>query len=431
VLLLAARCMCGGGLRRCMRAAATASRVAHIMRRPVCAGFATLKTYSFNATAAATSVPPYMQYRPAGIYPQAFGTSLTSSAGAFVYPQLQSVAPFVAGAGKDFVSNKNIKVLGVADPSKASPYWKQAMTGNIYPNTLPVSDSNAILGLWYNVSLGANSSAAPQWAGYNFTSTAYPDPLYDPAVLAELQASLSVTGLAANAYYADLNQVRWLGQKNSVYRSPKQTNLAYFWRLGGNTGAVPGAFSAIAATLLQANASSAAQLATGSGLYASAALLTRLHVSIWDGCAAGWTAKYKFLHWRPETALRFGDNSTLTFNTTGYTTKKLNWPSEVTPAYATPTATSDGTFTPLFNAGGSLTSAGPATDPAGAKAQLHAAWTPELATPGHPEYPSSACHCAARALRVRCACAALRVRSARLPAHRCARPLQPDARAER
>jgi hypothetical protein len=354
------------------------------------AGFATLKTYSFNHTLGATSVPPYFQYRPAGIYPQAFGTSLVSSAGAFVYPQLQSVVPFVAAAGKDWVTNKNIKVLGVADPAKTSPYWTQAVTGNIYPNTLPVSDSNAVLGLWFNVSLGVNSTAAPQWAGYNFTSTAYPDPLYNPAVLAELQASLGITGLTPNPYYADLNQVRWVGQKNSVYRSPKQTNLAYFWRLGGNTAAVPGTFSNIATTLLRANASSAADLTTGSGLYASAALLARLHVSIWDGCVAGFVAKYKYAHWRPESALRYGDNSSLTFNTTGYTTKKLAWPSEQTPVYATPTTTTDGTFTPLFNAGGSITNAGPATDPAGAKTQLHAAWAPELATPGHPEYPSSA-----------------------------------------
>jgi hypothetical protein len=347
-------------------------------------------------------VPPYLQYRPAGIFPQAFGTSFVSSAGAFVYPQLQSVVPFVAAAGKDWAPNKNIKVLGVADPSKTSPYWKQAVTGNIYPNTLPVSDSNAVLGLWYNVSHGLNSTTAPAWAGFNFTSIAYPDPLYDAAVLAELQASLSITGLAPNPYYADLNQVRWLGQKNSVYRSPKQTNLAYFWRLGGNTGAVPGAFSAIATALLQANASSVAELTTGAGLYASAALLARLHVSIWDGCVAGWTAKYKYLHWRPETALRYGDNSSLPFNTTGYTAKKVNWPSEVTPAYATPTVASDGTFTPLFNSSGSLTNAGPATDPTGGKTQLHAAWTPELGTPGHPEYPSSALLPASR-----CVCASI------------------------
>jgi fructose-bisphosphate aldolase class II len=49
-------------------------------------GYSTLKTYSFNQTSAATSIPPYYQYRPAGIYPLSFNRS--SSAGAFAYPAI-------------------------------------------------------------------------------------------------------------------------------------------------------------------------------------------------------------------------------------------------------------------------------------------------------------------------------------------------------
>jgi len=166
---------------------------------------------------------------------------------------------------------------------------------------------------------------------------------------------------------------------------------------------VPGTFSAIATSLLVANATGGA----GPALYASAALLTRLHVAVWDGSVSGWTAKYKFLGWRPETALRYGDNSSLPlFNTTGYSSKALNWPSELTPVYSQPAAASDGTFTPLFNASGSTASppAGPATSTAGAAAQLHAAWVPELVnSPGHPEYPSThavACEAAVVTLRL-------------------------------
>ena len=364
------------------------------------AGFATLKTYSFNQTLAATSIPPLNQYRATGIFPASF--NLTSSSAAFVYPQLQSVTPFVAAAGKDWSPNTKTKVLGVANPALVSPFFKQAVTGTIYANTLPTSDSNAILGLWFNVSNGVNSTAAPDWAGYNFSTAAYPDPLYDAAFKASLQSSIGVTGLAPNSYYADLNQVRWLGQRNSVYRSQKQTNLAYFWRLGPGTAAVPGTFSNIATTLLVNNATGGA----APDLYASAALLTRLHVAIWDGSTAGWTAKYKFLQWRPETALRYGDNSSLTLNTTSYSTKALNWPSELTPVYATPAAATDGTFTPLFNASGSATAppTGYATALDGSKAQLHAAWWPELVnSPGHPEYPSThsvACEAAVTTLRL-------------------------------
>ena len=297
----------------------------------------------------------------------------------------------------------------MANPTTVSPFFKQTVTGTIYPNTLPTTDSNAILGLWFNVSNAVNSTAAPDWAGYNFSTAAYPDPLYNAAFKASLQSAIGVTGLAPNAYYADLNQVRWLGQRNSVYRSLKQTNLAYFWRLGPGTAAVPGTFSSIATTLLVSNATGGA----APDLYASAALLTRLHVAIWDGSAAGWTAKYKYLQWRPETALRYGDNSSLTLNTTSYSTKVLNWPSEVTPVYATPAVATDGTFTPLFNASGaggvlSGSSFAPPTAPAtaldGSKAQLHAAWWPELVnSPGHPEYPSThavACEAAVTTLRL-------------------------------
>ena len=370
-------------------------------------GWSLLKTYSFNQTAAATALPPLLQYRPTGIYPQAFNplpTGLSNSPAAFVYQQLQSVIPLVAAAGKDWVTKRNLKVLGVADPSLVSPFWTQPITGSVYPNTLPASDANAVLGLWFNVSASSNSTAAPNWAGYNFSTAAYlyPDPLYDPVIKAQLQAAIGAVGLAPNPYYGDLNQVRWLGQKNSVYRTKAQTNLAYFWRLGGGTATVPGAFSAIATQLLQANATGSA---SGVDLYASAALFARLHAAVWDGSVAGWTAKYKFLQWRPETALRYGDNSSLTFNTTSYLSKKPNWPGELTPVFAQPSISTDGTFTPLYNATGVAAGAtsGPATDITGAKRQLHSAWSPELTSPGHPEYPSThsvACKAAVTTLRL-------------------------------
>jgi hypothetical protein len=140
-------------------------------------------------------------------------------------------------------------------------------------------------------------------------------------------------------------------------------------------------------------------------VYASAALFARLHVGVWDGSISGWYSKYKYLHWRPETALRYGDNSTIVYNTTS---KAGNWPSELTTAYSTPSVNGSA-FTPLFNFSGvapasaTVSIVGPATDPAGSPSQLHAAWWPELSTPGHPEYPSThsqACESAVTALRL-------------------------------
>ena len=352
-------------------------------------------------------VPPLYQFRPTGIWPAAFSASLaaaalvppTNSPAAFLYPQLQSVTPFVSAAASAWVPNtKNLKILGVADASKTSPFFSQPVSGIPLANTLSNGDANAVLGAWYNISNGPNSTYAPDWLGYNFSIRAYPDPLVQPATLAALAAA--EPGVTANTYYSELNQVRWLGQKNSIYRTQAQTNIVYFWRVGGNTGALPGMWSNIATSLLQGNYSTS--LSAGAGLYASAALFARMHTSIWDGSASGWNAKFKYLHWRPETALRYGDNSTLLYNTTSV---KGNWPSELTPVYGSPSTPGGVSFTPLFNAT-TVSVAGPATstDPINSPfLQLHSYWAPELTSPGHPEYPSThsvACEAAVATLRL-------------------------------
>ena len=387
---------------------AASQRVGSLVGRIIIAaklgdGFSTLKTYSFNATAAATCVPPYYQYRPTGIFPASFGSSFVSSPAAFLYPQLQSTTPLVSAAAKDWTQNKNVKVLGVMDSAAASPFFNQAITGSLLPNTMPRTDGAALLGGWYNLSNTVNSTYAPDWFGYNFSTLLYPDPLTDPGYLAAFQASEGVSGVKPNTYYAELTQTRWLGQRNSLYRSPAQTNIVYFWRQGGNTATLPGFFNKIATQLLQANGSALA--AADGGLYASAALLARLHAAAWDGSASGWAAKYKYLHWRPETALRYGDNSSLAYNSSA---TKGNWPKELTSAFSNPSLPSNGSYTPLFNASGLVASAtvtvvGPATDPGGGPLQLHAFWAPEITTPGHPEYPSThsvACEAAVVTLRL-------------------------------
>ena len=227
--------------------------------------------------------------------------------------------------------------------------------------------------------------------------------------------AFAAPGITGNSYYAELNQVRWLGQRNSVYRTQKQTNNAYFWRLGGGTSTVPGYWSSIATLLLTQSPTYGGSLNTTAGLFTSASLLARMHTSIWDGFTSGWNAKFKYLHWRPETALRYGDNSSFVFNTTSTAaySKPPNWPSELTPVYATPMANATGfpkaPFTPLFNASGinplnlSYATSVPATDPSGLPLQYHAFWAPEYQEPAHPEYPSThsvGCEAAAVTLRL-------------------------------
>ncbi len=68
----------------------------------------------------------------------------------------------------------------------------------------------------------------------------------------------------------------------------------------------------------------------------AALLFSRLNAAVWDASIVGWGSKYSDLFWRPITAIRQGDGD------------KAN------------------------------------------EAYVNAAWSPELNTPSHPEYPSGA-----------------------------------------
>ena len=162
-----------------------AQRIGSLAARTIVAsklgdGFATYKSYTFNQTLAATSVPPLNQYRPTLIFPQAMiaafsnagaQPNLTNAPVAFVYPQLQSVTPIVSASASAWTPNsKQLKVLGVADPNQPSPFFTQPVTGIPLANTLPADAANSILGAWYNISNSANSTAdaAADWMGYNY-----------------------------------------------------------------------------------------------------------------------------------------------------------------------------------------------------------------------------------------------------------------------
>ena len=90
------------------------------------------------------------------------------------------------------------------------------------------------------------------------------------------------------------------------------------------TSTVTGHWNQIAQAVLPANISTAE----------AALLFARLNAAVWDASIAGWGVKYNVLFWRPITAIRQGDGN------------------------------------------------------AANAAYVDANWTPTLATPPHPEYPS-------------------------------------------
>jgi membrane-associated phospholipid phosphatase len=93
-------------------------------------------------------------------------------------------------------------------------------------------------------------------------------------------------------YVADLNEVREMGSLSSTSRSSEQTEVALFWAL--NT---PLAWNRIAAQLSAAH---------GLSLTENAHLFAVLNVTLADAITACWDSKYRYIFWRPVTAIRAG-----------------------------------------------------------------------------------------------------------------------------
>jgi len=93
-------------------------------------------------------------------------------------------------------------------------------------------------------------------------------------------------------YLADLNEVREMGSLTSVNRSSEQTEVALFWAL--NT---PLAWNRVAAQL---------SAARGLSLTENAHLFAVLNLTLADAITACWDSKYRYIFWRPVTAIRAG-----------------------------------------------------------------------------------------------------------------------------
>ena len=93
-------------------------------------------------------------------------------------------------------------------------------------------------------------------------------------------------------YLADLSEVRDMGSLTSTSRSGEQTEVALFWAL--NT---PLAWDRVAAQI---------SAARGLSLTENAHLFAVLNVTLADAIIACWDSKYRYIFWRPVTAIRAG-----------------------------------------------------------------------------------------------------------------------------
>jgi PAP2 superfamily len=172
--------------------------------------------------------------------------------------------------------------------SVADAIWTWRLTDGFLPAPPPFFGVQSIagapnsLGLWRPTPKANASGATPQiatmtpWVLRRASQFRLPPPL----------------ALTSAEYAADLNEVRNFGSLASTMRSPDQSEFALFWAL--NT---PLAWDRVAAQL---------SAARGLSLTENAHLFALLNVSMGDAIIACWDSKYRYIFWRPITAIRTG-----------------------------------------------------------------------------------------------------------------------------
>jgi hypothetical protein len=170
----------------------------------------------------------------------------------------------------------------------ADAIWAWRLTDGIAPAPPPflgvqsIVGTPAAVGAWRPTPLVNASGAGPQFASMTPWVLRRPSQFRLPPPLA----------LDSQEYAADLNELKVMGIFSGSSRTPDQSELALFW--AGNT---PLYWNRIAAQL------SAARELT---LTENAHLFALLNVTMADAAIACWDGKYRYVFWRPITAIRAG-----------------------------------------------------------------------------------------------------------------------------
>jgi hypothetical protein len=99
--------------------------------------------------------------------------------------------------------------------------------------------------------------------------------------------------LSGKRYARDYNEVKAIGEKNSIIRTAEQTSIARFWYENSAAG-----WSRIALVVAHSQ---------GLNPWDAARLLALVNLAMADGYIGGFETKYDFNFWRPVTAIRAGD----------------------------------------------------------------------------------------------------------------------------
>lgn len=104
--------------------------------------------------------------------------------------------------------------------------------------------------------------------------------------------------LNSAVYTAAYRDVKILGAKDSLARTPEQTDIARFWADDAGTSTPPGHWNRIAQDVV---------LAKGSSLMENARLFALLNFSLADAGLLCWVIKFHHECWRPVTGIRLAD----------------------------------------------------------------------------------------------------------------------------
>jgi hypothetical protein len=240
------------------------------------------------------------RFHPLVVRPGApHGASQRAAAIQAAYVMLLHVYPLQSGplATQQMASLGALALTEKAESIAAGVAWGQTVADTIWNlrlsdgftpppppflGVLGIVGTPGAVGFWRPTPPANASSATPQIATMTPWVLTRPSQFRLPAPLA----------LNSAEYAADLNEVKDMGTLSGSHRTPDQSEFALFWAL--NT---PLAWNRIAAQI---------SAARGLTLTQNAHLFALLNVTLSDALIACWDSKYRFVFWRPITAIRAG-----------------------------------------------------------------------------------------------------------------------------
>lgn len=240
-------------------------------------------------------------YRPLYVRPNARGNaSQRAAAVQAAYVILNAVYPAQA-ASLGVKRDASITAIYATEQAKsvdAGIAWGQEVANAIltlrsndgfapppppFVGVLGIETSPAAIGVWRPTPLLNASGAGPQFATMTPWILKRPSQFRLPPPYA----------LNSPEYAADYNEIKTMGVFSGSLRSDDQSELSLFW--AGNT---PLYWNRIASQISANHNLSLAQ---------NAHLFALLNVIMADAAIACWDSKYRFVFWRPITAIRLGD----------------------------------------------------------------------------------------------------------------------------